>query len=142
MGGIPATARHVAADLAGAKRFGGEMTTPALDLSRVPDHLRDRLETQLSRLPADVRATLLSQLARLSPEQLANLLERGSPLLDKLLARAEQAGATAASARKNPDANIKPAGHYNRTVQPGDQPGLVGSILFAIAAVLALVYLL
>jgi hypothetical protein len=117
------------------------MTTPSLDLSRVPDHLRDRLETQLSRLPADVRGTLLSQLARLSPEQLANLLERGSPLLDKLLARAEQAGTTVA-AEKRPDAPIKPAGHYNRTVQPGDQPGLIGKILFVFAVILGLVYLL
>jgi hypothetical protein len=117
------------------------MTTPALDLSRVPDHLRDRLETQLARLPAEVRATLLSQLARLSPEQLANLLERGSPLLDKLLARAEQAGTTVA-AEKKPDAPIKPAGHYNRTVQPGDQPGLVGKILFVLAVILGFVYLL
>jgi len=117
------------------------MTPSGLDLSRVPDHLRDKLEAQLERLPADVRATLVAQLARLSPEQLGNLLERGSPLLEKLLARAEQAKTTVAT-QKKPDAQIKPSGHYNRTVQPGDQPGLVGKILFVIALVLGLVYLL
>ena len=36
----------------------------------------------------------------------------------------------------------QPAGHYNRTVQPGDQPGLVGKILFVLAVILGFVYLL
>ena len=117
------------------------MTTSGLDLSRVPDHLRDKLEAQLERLPADVRATLVAQLARLSPEQLGNLLERGSPLLEKLLARAEQAKTTVAT-QKKPDAQIKPSGHYNRTVQPGDQRGFIGTVLFAVVVILVLAYLL
>lgn len=117
------------------------MTTPRLDLSQVPDHLRDRLESQLARLPASVRETLVAQLARLSPEQLGNLLERGSPMLDKLLARAEQGRATVAAPTKR-DAEPRIVGHYNRTVQPGDQPGWIGIILFAVAIALAVAYLL
>ncbi len=117
------------------------MTTPRLDLSQVPDHLRDKLESQLARLPGNVRETLVTQLARLSPEQLGNLLERGSPMLDKLLARAEQSRSTAAAPAKH-DVEPKTVGHYNRTVQPGDQPGWIGVILFAVAIALAVAYLL
>ena len=38
-------------------------------------------------------------------------------------------------------ADFKPIGHFNRTVQPGDQPGLVSKILFGLGLV-ALVYYL
>jgi len=115
------------------------MTTPRLDLSGVPVHLRDKLDAQLSCLPDAVRDKLQQQLAQLPPDQLAGLLEHGSPMLDKILARAEQVRASVSPQKKSP-ADFKPTGHFNRTVQPGDQPGLVSKILFAL--VLLLFYLL
>lgn len=117
------------------------MTTPRLDLSGVPVHLRDKLDAQLSRLPGEVRDKLQAQLARLPPDQLARLLEHGSPMLDKILARAEQVRASVSPQKTSP-ADVKPAGHFNGTVQAGDQPGLVSKILFGLALVAVLFYLL
>ena len=116
------------------------MTTPRLDLSGVPVHLRDKLDAQLSRLPAGVRDKLQLQLAQLPPDQLARLLEHGSPTLDKILARAEQVRASV-SPQKKSLADFKPIGHFNRTVQPGDQPGLVSKILFGLGLVAVVYYM-
>ena len=62
-----------------------------LDLSRLPDPLRRKLEAQLARLPMELRETMETQMARLPPEKLAQLLERGSPMLDRFVAKADKA---------------------------------------------------
>lgn len=116
------------------------MSIPQLDLSQVPEQVREKFESQLSRLPAIVRTSLETQLAKLPPDQLAQLLAQGSPTLDKLLGRAEQAR-PAVAGRKPPPASLKPSGHFNQTVQAGDRPGLVGKVLFVLGTVVALYYL-
>jgi len=55
-----------------------------MDLSRIPEPLRSRLEDQLSRLPSEVRATLESKLANLPMNQIEAVLQRTAPLLEKL----------------------------------------------------------
>lgn len=124
------------------------MSNPKLDLSRVPEQLRRRLEDRLASLPAGLRTTLETQLAKLPPEQLDEFLKRGSPMLDKLLGRAEQARSRAdirkpvESAFKQAQTPIKPVGHYNQTVQAGDRPGMVSKVLFGLGLVAAFYYLL
>lgn len=117
------------------------MTSPRPDLSALPPSLRGKLEAQLDRLPGELRDNLHAQLAKVPPDQLARFVERSSPLLDKALARVEQVQ-SGMSSRKNPEEGVPTSGHYNRTVQPGDQPGLLGKILFVLAVIAALVYLL
>ena len=124
------------------------MTNPKLDLSRVPEDLRKKLEDRLASLPGGLRTTLETQLSRLQPEQLDELLQRGSPMLDKLLGRVEQVRSRAdirkpaETAFKPSETPIKPVGHYNQTVQAGDQPGLVSKVLFGLGLVVALYYVL
>ena len=54
-----------------------------LDLSRIPEPLRSKLEEQLSRLPSEVRGKLEAQLARLPAEHLEAAM--ASPLLQRLV---------------------------------------------------------
>lgn len=124
------------------------MTNPKPDLSRVPEDIRRKLEERLASLPGGLRTTLETQLAKLQPGQLDELMQRGSPLLEKLLGRVDQLRSKAdirkpaESAFKQAQASIKPVGHYNQTVQAGDQPGLVSKVLFGLGLVAALYYLL
>lgn len=114
-----------------------------LDLSRLPDQLRRKLETQLARLPMELRETLEAQMARLPPEKLAELLERGSPMLDRFVAKADKARDRVSD--KTPKIHIGQsaiAGRENRTVQAGDTPGALGKILLAIAVAVVLFYAL
>ena len=117
------------------------MISPRLDLSQLPDLLRDKLEAQMARLPDEARHRLQAQLSKLPPDQLARFVERGAPMLDRLLASADQARA-AVSQQREVRVDLKPAGHFNRTVQAGDRPGLVSKILLGLALVLVLFYLL
>jgi len=57
-----------------------------MDLSRIPEPLRSRLEEQLSRLPAEVRSSLERKLANLPAGQLEAVLAKTSPMLEKLAA--------------------------------------------------------
>ena len=111
-----------------------------IDLSSVPEPLRSKLQAQLQRLP---------------PEMQKELLARGSPLLDKAMERAAQAGGkvthvagkatqvvgTAADAGKPrswQNAGVLPGdyhGHYNNTVRPGDSMQLTsGRVLMFFGA--------
>ncbi len=117
------------------------MTSSRPDLSALPADLRQKLEAQLKRLPAALRDNLHAQLAKVPPDQLARFVERSSPLLDKALAKVEQVQ-PGMSPRKQTGTSVSNAGHYNGTVRPGDQPGLVGKILFVLAVVAVLAYLL
>jgi hypothetical protein len=117
-----------------------------LDLSHLPEPLRQKLETQLGRLPLELRETVNAHLARLPPEKLAQLVDRGSPMLDRLMARAEQAHDKARGKPRGKlpgiDIGSGTVGRANRTVQVGDTPGALGKILLAIAVGAVLFYLL
>ena len=117
------------------------MTSARPDLSGLPAELRRKLEAQLERLPTELRNNLQAQLAKVPPDQLARFVERSSPLLDKALAKVEQVQ-SGMSARPSAKMELSTKGHYNQTVQPGDRPGLVGKILFVLAIVAVLAYLL
>ena len=117
------------------------MTSARPDLSGLPAELRQKLEAQLERLPTELRNNLQAQLAKVPPEQLARFVERSSPLLDKALAKVEQVQ-SGMSTRKPTKVDVSTSSHYNGTVQPGDQPGLVGKVLVALAVILVFAYLL
>lgn len=106
------------------------MTEP--DLSRLPAALRGKLEAQLARLPPELRGTVQARLARLPPEQLAQLLERGSPMLEKLVARADTLRRTGAVHHAQ--------GHYNQTVKAGDKRSWLLLPLFVVAVIVALLH--
>ncbi len=117
------------------------MTSARPDLSALPAELREKLEAQLQRLPASLRDNLHIQLAKVPPDQLADFVERSSPLLDKALVKLDQVQ-SGISPRKQTRTTVSTSGHYNQTVQAGDQPGLVGKILFVLTVVAVLAYLL
>ena len=116
------------------------MSEGRVALSVLPEALRLKLQAQLDMLPEQYRHKIEAQLARLPTDQLRELVQRGSPMLDKLVARANaaasppQASAPKAGAPARPG---KPAGHYNQTVQPGDKPTWFGIVLLIAASGLA-----
>jgi hypothetical protein len=110
-----------------------------LDLSQLPEPLRRKLEAQLARLPAELRGTVHAQLAKLPPEKLAQLVERGSPMLGRLVAKAEQARHQVSRIDIGQSGK---SGRENRTVQVGDTPGALGKLLLAIGVAAVLFYLL
>ncbi|HMB56734.1 MAG TPA: hypothetical protein VKM35_05955 [Arenimonas sp.] len=90
-----------------------------LDISKLPEPMRQKLQAQLDKLP---------------PEMRAELLEKGSPILDRALDKIGQHASTNIKAPTHPN-----LGHYNGTVQPGDRMHLsLGTIILAIAAAFAL----
>jgi hypothetical protein len=129
----------------------------SLDLSRIPEPLRSKLQEQLERLPSGARAKLESQLANVPAEHLESVLAKAAPIFERL---AQQGGSSAGSvksagkstsgakavigksgsgiapthARRN-----DPNNHYNATIGRGDRP--MPSLLL-IAFVVALVLLL
>ena len=91
---------------------------PGLDLSKLPEPIRSKLQAQLDKLP---------------PEMRRQLLERGSPLLDRAIERAKQAPA---SLPRHGD------GRYSATVQPGDRMHIsLAMVAMVVAAATALYYL-
>lgn len=132
------------------------MKLAELDLSQLPEPLRQKLQGRLERLPTDVQEKLLSNLGKVPPQMLAELLERGSPMLDKLLDRLEKelpasarASVSSNSLAARPNSSAKPstsssqsiaAGHYNKTVQRGDSLSL-RTVVVAMIAVGILVVL-
>ncbi|MEO7134928.1 MAG: hypothetical protein ABI024_11985 [Vicinamibacterales bacterium] len=128
-----------------------------LDLSQLPEPLRQKLQGRLERLPAELQEKLLANLGRVPPQMLAELLARGSPTLDKLLDRLkkELPESARSSGRPNPSAarpnsSTKPstfsspsaaAGHYNKTVQRGDSLSLRAVVVAMITVgILILLY--
>ena len=78
----------------------------------------------LSSLPEPLRQTLQAQLQRLPPEMQKELLAKGSPILDKAIERASQKVPGATADRVWQNAGVLPgnySGHYNKTIQPGDR---------------------
>jgi hypothetical protein len=113
-----------------------------MDLSRVPEPLRSRLEEQLSRLPPEVRGPLEQKLAKLPAEQLEAVLKKTSPMLERLAAKSGSQRATTAgkpprrigigvasatgsttgqTAAQSSRDMIDPHNHYNNTIRRGDR---------------------
>jgi hypothetical protein len=121
-----------------------------IDLSKLPEPLRAKLQERLDRMPVELRARLAENLARLPAPVLEKLLEHGSPMLDRLLDRVEQSPPIAdeppgvSPLRAKPNSFIAsnlPAGHYNKTVQRGDSLSLRTLVVTLIAiGVLFLLY--
>jgi hypothetical protein len=106
-----------------------------MDLSRVPEPLRSKLEKQLAALPAEYRATLERKLAELPTDKLEAVLSKTSPLLERMAKKGSSAGkpsnssvksashgATGASQAYEPSMHrpYDPHDHYNTTVGRGD----------------------
>jgi len=121
-----------------------------IDLSKLPEPLREKLQASLERVPAELRARLLESLAKLPPPMLEKLLEHGSPLMDKVLARLEQSLPPAAgdpevqALQPKPNSFVAgnaPSGHYNKTVQRGDSLSLRTLVVaIIVVGVLVLIY--
>src|SRR5688500_2408447 len=100
-----------------------------VDLSKLPEPLRQKIEARLAQLPSELRGQLLNGLGKIPPQMLEALLERGSPMLDKLFDKIEKDLPTSTHSSTttggpplkavNRAAPIVPAGHYNKTVQRG-----------------------
>lgn len=106
-----------------------------IDLSKLPEPVRERLQQRLDRLPAELRERMLTSLGRIPAPMLEQLMEHGSPMLDKMLDKLEQQlpksarTSTTSSSKSNarPGASpmpIAPAGLYSKTVQRGDNLSL------------------
>ena len=63
-----------------------------MDLSRIPEPLRSKLQEQLGRLPSEARAKLEAQLARVPAEQLEAVFERTAPLFERLAQKSGKSG--------------------------------------------------
>ena len=130
-----------------------------MDLSKIPEPARSRLEEQLSRLPPEVRATLEEKLAKLPLNQLEAVLAKTAPLLERLAGKPGGKGGGSSAGKPSagkPSTASRPGSttgqaphvarvfdphdHYNNTIQRGDRdspPLLV--IMFVIACALVFV---
>ena len=126
------------------------MTQARIDLSKLPEPLRQKFQQRLDALPADIREKLGEKLSRLPPQALAAMLERGAPMLDRVLGSLEPSHGAAATSTK-PAATVHNriptahAGglrdHYNNTVQRGDRLSLpLGLIILVITGLFLVLY--
>ena len=129
-----------------------------MDLSRIPEPVRSRLQEQLAALPPEVRAGLEQKLAKLPMNQLEAVLKKTSPMLERLAAkgnvkvsagvgsaatakRIAESGRTGGTTGQAPRASVfDPHDHYNNTIQRGDResPPLF-VIMFVVACAAAFV---
>lgn len=137
-------------DDVGTCNQGIAMSRGTIDLSKLPEPIRQKLQARLDLLPAEIRQKLLESLGKLPPQAQAELLARGSPMLDKLLDRVEKKLPSVARSEpssgtsKNPPASDKPkapAGLYNKTVQRGDRLSLpIGVMVLVVGGLVLLLY--
>lgn len=125
------------------------MSEPVIDLSAMPELLRQAFQTRLDRLPPELRSRVAASLARLPPQAQQEILSKGSATLDKLLDRIEKnlpssvsrppvTGLAAAPRLTNRQA---PSGLYSQTVQRGDRRSIpLGVIALVAGGVLVLLY--
>ena len=96
------------------------MNPAPIDLSKIPEPLRSKLQAQLARLP---------------PEMRQQLLERGSPMIDRAIENARHLPGAGRLPAKLPQLG---SGKYNQTVRPGDRIhvslGMTSLLLLAMAA--------
>jgi len=135
------------------------MSQARIDLSKLPDDIRRRLEERLNALPAEVRQKLVAKLSKVPAPMLAEMLARGTPMLDKILGGLERSGTAAASAPVTaaaksasaaagtfgksaaPKATQVARGLYNNTVQRGDRLALpLGVIVLVIGGLFLVLY--
>jgi hypothetical protein len=119
-------AKSALKSLADAKKAG-----KPIDLSSLPEPLRQKLQAQLQRLP---------------PEMQKELLARGSPIVNKAIERVEQGVESGLPARKVwQNTSVLPgnySGHYNNTIQPGDRMQFtIGRFLLFFGVAAAIYYL-
>jgi len=111
-----------------------------LDLSKLPEPLRHKLQDRLDKLPSEIREQLLANLGKVPPKMLEAFVERGSPMLEKLLDRIEaelpasskSSTTHSSSSREIHSPQITSPGHYNKTVQRGDNLSLRMVVVAAI----------
>lgn len=77
----------------------------SIDLSGLPDLLRKKVEQQL---------------ARMSPEMQQEFLKKSRPMLNRAMDSAKTAEKTGSEVVRQIN-RLKPQGHYNATIQPGDR---------------------
>ena len=130
-----------------------------MDLSRIPEPLRSRVQEQLSALPAEVRGKLEASLAKLPLDQLEAVLAKNAPMLERLAGKRGGKGPASAGGKSvGKEKSVGPSGsglaatkhrrydpsdHYNSTIRRGDgaSPPLF-EVLLLVAAALALLRLL
>ena len=123
-----------------------------MDLSRLPEPLRSKLEKQLAALPAEYRHTLESKLAQVPTDKLEQVLSKTAPVLERMAGKQAKSSAGRASnskpASSSPSQTIQgyeapvsrtydPHDHYNNTIQRGDRP--LPPMLVIVTVLLALV---
>jgi hypothetical protein len=102
-----------------------------MDLSRIPEPMRSRLQAQLEALPPEIRAGLEQKLAKLPANQLEAVLKKTAPMLERLAGKpvarktssstvASKTGSLTGQAPK-PQAVFDPHDHYNNTIHRGDR---------------------
>jgi hypothetical protein len=129
-----------------------------MDMSRLPEHVRRKLESRLALLPPHIRDTIEAKLEKLPAAQVEQALDRASPLIDRLLAATRQGGSEGEESRRGsgaPSTHAIPRGggatvsgvrsaakadvagsHYNTTVQRGDAPlPSMGAVVLALLGV-------
>jgi hypothetical protein len=118
-----------------------------MDLSRVPEPLRSKLEQQLAMLPADVRSSLEARLAKLPADQLEQVLAKTSPMLARMAGKqASSAGGRSVDTKSGASGGgsglaatriraYDPNDHYNATIMRGDRPMPAGVVMLFLAVV-------
>lgn len=119
-----------------------------IDLSQLPEPIRQKLQARLDRLPAELRTKLAASLDKLPAQARAEILSKGSATLDKLLDRVEKhasaatgGSATTHAAKPVAAARQKPlTGLYSKTVQRGDRLSLPFGVIILVAGGLMLLF--
>jgi hypothetical protein len=130
-----------------------------MDMSRLPEHVRRKLESRLALLPPHIRDTIEAKLEKLPAAQVEQALDRASPLIDRLLGATRQGGGHLSGGRQDsseaPSSHAIPrsggatvsgvrsaaraddaGSHYNTTVQRGDAPlPAMGAVVLALLGV-------
>jgi hypothetical protein len=103
-----------------------------MDLSRIPEPMRSRLQEQLEALPPEIRSGLEAKLAKLPTNQLEAVLKKTAPMLERLAGAkpgahktstatvASKTGSLTGQAPK-PQPIFDPHDHYNNTIHRGDR---------------------
>jgi hypothetical protein len=124
-----------------------------MDLSRIPEPLRSKLQQQLSALPPEVRSAMEARLAKLPADQLEQMLVKSAPMLARMAGKqGSSAGGRSVDTKSGTIGGgsglaathiraYDPHDHYNATVMRGDRPMPAGVVMLFLAGVgLVLMY--
>ena len=125
-----------------------------MDLSRIPEPLRSKLQAQLAALPPEYRGPLEKKLALMPTDKLEAVLAKTSPLVERLQGRQpSSAGGRSVDTKSSAVGGgsgiaasrhriYDPHDHYNATVMRGDRAMPSGFVLLYLAVVgVVLLYL-